>query len=536
MSHVHVSVGEDRIRGQQPQRRAERTEAHVPDARAALAVGAGVLRLQRMHGNRHVVGLLAARRDAEGDEGLRQSPEEQVDLEHVIEEARGSGRPMDAHARSRMESAFGADFAAVRIHTGSEAHAMNMALGANAFTHGHDVFFRDGAYQPGTSNGRRLLAHELTHVVQQQGGVRPSLVVGPAGDRFEREADRVADTVEHLGDHAAAASPRLVDQRGEASPRIQRQGGVGGAIAGALRSVFYTARAFVPNHIRASSTPDAMAQDRIPPRVDTPVWVGVIGLSALGTPVTFSVEHQSAANGTVTIDGAATADRRVVGRLNLRGVGQTAPGNAGHLQLVARQGATELARSGGFSVSSIPQNWSVAFHSDITGDPTKRGLRVTNSWQSDSRNIADLNQAERSESVQPISASGPFNMGASHTSGYLAGTLGSVVDTHSTPPGMVTGTGSRVVQQTFKFKDKRTGATDIPATNSGYKISRVATARASVGGVAGSALWAAGETVQSWLGLRGGFFLATSKYGSGGTAHGITSSAASGSARNSQVV
>jgi hypothetical protein len=83
----------------------------------------------------------------------------------------GRGRSLDDGVRARMESAFGADMGAVRIHTGAEATALNHSVGARAFTTGSDIYFADGEYRPGTAAGQHLLAHELTHTVQQSGGV-----------------------------------------------------------------------------------------------------------------------------------------------------------------------------------------------------------------------------------------------------------------------------------------------------------------------------------------------------------------------------
>jgi hypothetical protein len=74
-----------------------------------------------------------------------------------------------------MERAFGADFTGVRAHTGAEADMLNRSLGARAFTAGQDIFFRRGSYDPASRSGRRLLAHELSHVVQQDTGVSSGL-------------------------------------------------------------------------------------------------------------------------------------------------------------------------------------------------------------------------------------------------------------------------------------------------------------------------------------------------------------------------
>ena len=75
---------------------------------------------------------------------------------------------MPDRTRSKMESAFGADFSSVRIHEGPAARRLNEQLSARAFTVGSDVFFRRPMPSPDTSDGARLLAHELTHAMQQR--------------------------------------------------------------------------------------------------------------------------------------------------------------------------------------------------------------------------------------------------------------------------------------------------------------------------------------------------------------------------------
>lgn len=90
-------------------------------------------------------------------------------IESAIQRARGNGSPLGEGVRAPMESAFGADFGGVNIHTGKEADSLNQSLQARAFTTGKDIFFRQGEYNPESSGGKELLAHELTHVVQQTG-------------------------------------------------------------------------------------------------------------------------------------------------------------------------------------------------------------------------------------------------------------------------------------------------------------------------------------------------------------------------------
>ena len=149
-----------------------------------------LLQMQRHHGNRHVQRVLALAR--QGDGNAEVAPE----VEQAINRARGGGQALDSQAREQMEPAFGTDFSDVRVHTGPEADTLNRAVCARAFTIGRDIFFRDGEYNPGGSDGRELLAHELTHVVQQRGGaVQTKLEVSEPGDECEQEADRVASAM-----------------------------------------------------------------------------------------------------------------------------------------------------------------------------------------------------------------------------------------------------------------------------------------------------------------------------------------------------
>ena len=93
-------------------------------------------------------------------------------LEGALADSHGSGTPLAPHIRDEMEDSFGADFSAVRLHTGAASAEMNEQIGARAFTYGTDIHFNEGEFSPGTQQGTHLLAHELTHVVQQNSGVR----------------------------------------------------------------------------------------------------------------------------------------------------------------------------------------------------------------------------------------------------------------------------------------------------------------------------------------------------------------------------
>lgn len=92
------------------------------------------------------------------------------DLESSIQQARSGGHSLADNIKEPMEQAFGADFSGVKVHTDTQADQLNQSVQARAFTTGLDVFFRQGEYNPENRGGQELIAHELTHVVQQGGG------------------------------------------------------------------------------------------------------------------------------------------------------------------------------------------------------------------------------------------------------------------------------------------------------------------------------------------------------------------------------
>jgi hypothetical protein len=129
----------------------------------------------------------------------------------------GPGRPLEPALRWQMEQRFGHDFSGVRIHTGATAETSARELNAQAYTVGRDIVFDAGRYAPGTHEGQRLLAHELTHFVQQRGQravAQTQLAVSTPGDAGEREADAAADAVMH-GRGVSSITPAL--------PTVQRK-------------------------------------------------------------------------------------------------------------------------------------------------------------------------------------------------------------------------------------------------------------------------------------------------------------------------
>ncbi|SFD74093.1 protein of unknown function [Chitinophaga sp. CF118] len=105
-------------------------------------------------------------------EGSDAKTETSPSVESRLNSTKGSGSPLPSDTRSAMESSIGADFSGVRIHTGTEAAALSNDLQAQAFTHGKDIYFNEGKYDSSSSSGRHLLAHELTHTVQQGAAVQ----------------------------------------------------------------------------------------------------------------------------------------------------------------------------------------------------------------------------------------------------------------------------------------------------------------------------------------------------------------------------
>ena len=171
-----------------------------------------MLQMQRQYGNRYVQRVMELSRQGGGE--AEATPE----VEAAIEQARGGGRSLDSGIQRQMESAFGTNFSGVRVHTDSTADALNQSLSARAFTTGQDIFFRQGEYNPGSSSGKELLAHELTHVVQQTGGIQSKLAVGEPGDQYEQEADRVANAVVQMLKTVSSQSTEV----SSCTPIIQR--------------------------------------------------------------------------------------------------------------------------------------------------------------------------------------------------------------------------------------------------------------------------------------------------------------------------
>ncbi len=142
----------------------------------------GLLSMQRLVGNRRVQRVVG---------------EERSPVLDVLSSSAGS--PLEEPVRADMEARLGQDFSDVRVHTGDAAHESARSVNAHAYTVGNNVVFQRGSYDPASSQGQTMLAHELTHVVQQRNGpvdgtpTGDGVRVSDPSDGFEREAAATAE-------------------------------------------------------------------------------------------------------------------------------------------------------------------------------------------------------------------------------------------------------------------------------------------------------------------------------------------------------
>ena len=145
----------------------------------------------------------------------------------VAELLRSPGQPLDDHTRAAVQPAFGYDFSQVRIHADGRAALSARAIGATAYTVGNHIALDAGRHRPGAPQWVHLVAHELTHVVQQRGlGHRAGLVVGDPGDASEREANSVASSL--VSGQARAGRMTISSSF---APAIRRQAVPGAGVA-----------------------------------------------------------------------------------------------------------------------------------------------------------------------------------------------------------------------------------------------------------------------------------------------------------------
>ena len=192
-----------------PSRRKDAAESVGPEAlmhgRTDVLTPSAVMHLQKTAGNATVTAAL---------EEQETSP-----VKDVV--GSGGGSPLDRDTRGFMESRLGADFSDVRVHTDGKATESARSVQAHAYTVGNDVVFQSDKYAPESDSGKRMLAHELTHVVQQRSGpvdgtpAAGGIQVSHPSDRFEQAAESSADRV------MSAATPSS-ESHAAAAPSVQR--------------------------------------------------------------------------------------------------------------------------------------------------------------------------------------------------------------------------------------------------------------------------------------------------------------------------
>lgn len=191
-------------------------------------MAASLFNLQRTHGNRFVQRMLngatiqrkcACGNHTVGGRECAECSKDKLTLQHaslsprgrgtegegavppiVHEVLRSSGQPLDNATRAFFEPRLGYNFSQVRVHTDAKAGESARAVYALAYTFGHDIVFGTGRYAPWTVEGRKLLAHELTHVIQQattdaHASVAPPVMVGWSQNRFEAQAEKNAQSM-----------------------------------------------------------------------------------------------------------------------------------------------------------------------------------------------------------------------------------------------------------------------------------------------------------------------------------------------------
>lgn len=167
--------------------RLRHAEAHPPPRRPTAA--------RKMPLPPPQVGNASLARLASANRGILPDGSVHPTVTSAIRGMAGGGAPLGSQTTGWATRAFGDTVADARLHTGGMAHTLATAVTARAFTVGRDVFFAAGQYQPHTLAGRRLLAHELAHVIQQRGATMPQkLRATQPGDAYEHAADAAAET------------------------------------------------------------------------------------------------------------------------------------------------------------------------------------------------------------------------------------------------------------------------------------------------------------------------------------------------------
>jgi hypothetical protein len=162
---------------------------------------------------------------AAGNAGVASLVEDERSPVHDV--VSSGGRPLEPEVREDMEGRLGHDFGDVRVHDDSTAHESARAVNAHAYTVGSNIVFQRDRYDPASSDGRIMLAHELTHVVQQRSGpvdgtpAPGGINVSDPSDRFERDAASNAERAMAAAPAPSSAGPAVQRSSNDAEPAVQ---------------------------------------------------------------------------------------------------------------------------------------------------------------------------------------------------------------------------------------------------------------------------------------------------------------------------
>ncbi len=207
------------FRSKAPEIEPESDAPPAPDLTSVPIAEDRVLDLQRNIGNRSVQRMIAE----------STPPITGASPPHPV---RSGGEKLEQDTQESMESGFGARFSDVRVHTDQDAAESAASLRADAYTSGRDIYFASGKYAPKSSDGQRLIAHELAHTIQQGEGKAPTGIaaqtdrevgVARATDPLEREADRAGEEIlqnrrPHVTQSALAGHAEIQRQPAKAPP------------------------------------------------------------------------------------------------------------------------------------------------------------------------------------------------------------------------------------------------------------------------------------------------------------------------------
>ena len=146
--------------------------------------------------------LFLRNENAKIGEKLEQQPKP---FDQSLQMVRHNGSQLPNSTKQQFETSFGTNLSSVRIHNSKQHHVLARALNARAFTVGTDIMFGEDHYAPNSKAGKKLLAHEITHVIQQESGrasgktITPGLQLSTPGDQFEKEADQRAEQFSNSG-------------------------------------------------------------------------------------------------------------------------------------------------------------------------------------------------------------------------------------------------------------------------------------------------------------------------------------------------